>query len=172
MRMTSTEQVPLSKLKTFPGNPKRGDVQAIKSSLRANGQFRAIVVRRKGMHVLAGNHTFMAARELGWDTMLCHIVTCTDAEARRIVAADNGTNKGVYDDSALAELLGQISEDGGLEGTGYDADFLADLIAEPSAEPVALIETFEIIVTCTSEKHQRDLLGRFEKEGLECRALL
>ena len=35
-----------------------------------------------------------------------------------------------------------------------------------------LTDCWQIVVTCTSEAHQRDLLERFEKEGLKCRALI
>jgi ParB/Sulfiredoxin domain len=56
-----TSQVPLSDLRAYPGNPRRGDVEAIKTSLRAHGQYRPIVVNRPTMQVLAGNHTLEAA---------------------------------------------------------------------------------------------------------------
>jgi site-specific DNA-methyltransferase (adenine-specific) len=129
MRIVATEQVPLSKLKTFPGNPRRGDVEAIRASLRTNGQFRAVVVRNKTKHVLAGNHTFMAAKAEGWESMLCHLVSCTEEEAKRIVLADNRlADQAVYDDEALAALLASL--EGGLEGTGYDDGFLQDLLAD------------------------------------------
>jgi len=36
----------------------------------------------------------------------------------------------------------------------------------------ALGDSWQIVITCTSEAHQRKLLARFEQEGLECRALI
>ena len=33
-------------------------------------------------------------------------------------------------------------------------------------------EQFLVLVTCRDEGHQVELLGRFQKEGLECKALL
>jgi ParB/Sulfiredoxin domain len=61
----TTEYVPIDDLVPFPGNPRRGNVAAIKQSLEENGQYRPIVVRRQTREVLAGNHTLQAAKELG-----------------------------------------------------------------------------------------------------------
>jgi hypothetical protein len=36
----------------------------------------------------------------------------------------------------------------------------------------AIPEQYLILVTCRDEKHQVELLSRFQGEGLECRALL
>ncbi|MFM9590734.1 hypothetical protein ACKI16_29530 [Streptomyces scabiei] len=63
-----TEVVPLTALRPFPGNAKRGDVPTILDSLRRNGQYRGLIVRPTGdsssdhppLTVLAGNHTLMA----------------------------------------------------------------------------------------------------------------
>ena len=35
-----------------------------------------------------------------------------------------------------------------------------------------LPEQFLVIITCRDEKHQVELLGRFQGEGLECKALV
>ncbi len=35
-----------------------------------------------------------------------------------------------------------------------------------------LSEQFMIIITCRDERHQVELLGRFQGEGLECKALV
>jgi ParB-like nuclease domain len=51
--------VPTADLRPYPGNPRRGDLEAIKDSLERNGQYRPIVVNRRTMEVLAGNHTLI-----------------------------------------------------------------------------------------------------------------
>ncbi len=61
--------VPIGSLKPFGGNPRRGDVAAIRESLRVNGQYRPVVVRRETSEVLAGNHTLKAAGEEGWSEL-------------------------------------------------------------------------------------------------------
>ena len=57
-----TEPVSLEDLEPFPGNARRGNVDLILDSLRANGQYKPLTVRRHGdaLTVLAGNHTLLA----------------------------------------------------------------------------------------------------------------
>jgi len=130
-------RVPIDSVATYSRNPRVGDVKAIGESLRTTGQYRPIVVRRPQMEVLAGNHTLLAARSLGWREIAATFVECTDEEAARIVAADNRTaDLGGYDDELLADLLAELAEtDLGLAGTGYDDKFLASLLADDLPEP-------------------------------------
>lgn len=125
-----TEPVALKRLVPYPGNPRRGDIEAIKESLEGNGQYRPIVVRADTLEVLAGNHTLRAASELGWEEIVASFVSCTDEEAKRIVLVDNRTNDlAGYDEEALVALLQELSS---LEGTGYEAADLEALLAELS----------------------------------------
>jgi hypothetical protein len=41
-----------------------------------------------------------------------------------------------------------------------------------SEKALQLSEQFMIVITCRDEKHQVELLGRFQGEGLECKALV
>src|SRR5947208_3504678 len=50
----------------YPGNPRRGNIDAIKQSLERNGQYAPLIVNRRTMEVLVGSHRLFAARELGW----------------------------------------------------------------------------------------------------------
>ena len=59
--------VPIDDIHPYPSNPRRGDLEQIKTSLQANGQYRPIVANRRDGSVLAGNHTWKAAKALGWD---------------------------------------------------------------------------------------------------------
>lgn len=127
---TSLEHV--DSLELYPGNPRRGDVAAIRQSLERNGQFRPIVVQRATRQVLAGNHTLQAARAAGWEQISVVWADVDDATARRIVIADNRTAElAVNEDHALAALLHALGGD--LEGSGYeqaDVDALDALLAE------------------------------------------
>jgi len=128
---------PVGSLHTYRKNPRRGDLPKIKASLKVNGQYKPIVVNR-GTHtnrpreVLAGNHTLMGARDLGWPTIAACWVDVDDDQAARIVAADNRTaDLGGYDDAELADLLGSLPD---LDGTGYDTGDLDALLAAITAE--------------------------------------
>ena len=52
------KKVPIEELKTYPSNPNQGDVGAIIESIKQFGQFRSIVVNKRTMEILAGNHTY------------------------------------------------------------------------------------------------------------------
>src|SRR3954462_6710578 len=104
-----TERVDVSTLTPYPGNPRRGNVSVIASSLATLGQYRPIVVRSGTRYVLAGNHTLAAAAMLGGDAIDVAWVDCDETTARRIVAADNrSSDLGEYDTDALLALLDEL----------------------------------------------------------------
>jgi DNA modification methylase len=120
--------VPIGELRTYPRNPRRGDLEAIKESLKKNGQYRPIVVNRRTNEVLAGNHTLLAARALGWEHIAVTYVDADAEQAKRIVLADNRTSDLAENDpEALASLLAELPE---LEGTAYDQEALEELLGE------------------------------------------
>lgn len=121
-------------LRPYSGNPRRGNLEAIKESLTTNGLYRPIVVNGRTSEVLAGNHTLMAAKQLGWTEIAVSWVDVDAETAARIILVDNRSNDlATYDEEALADLLGELPE---LEGTGYDRDDLDALLAELGrAEP-------------------------------------
>lgn len=123
-------------LTPHPDNPRRGDTEAIKASIRAHGLYRRIVVQRatpdgeRRMRIIAGNHTFAAARDMGFTRVPVEFVDCSDDAARRILLIDNRTNdQAGYAQDALVALLDELqhSTPEGLLGTGYDDDALAAL---------------------------------------------
>jgi len=129
-----TRPVPVDQLTRFPGNAKRGDVEAIRASIRKTGQYRAIVVRKTGdgMVILAGNHTYDAISAEGEDKIRCEIIECSDVEAKRINLADNRlTEIGTYDEEDLAALLSGL--DGDFDGTGWVDSDLFRLTVDPEA---------------------------------------
>jgi DNA modification methylase len=136
-------RMPTSDLQIFGGNPRRGNVDEIVKSLEKHGQFRPIVVNA-GTHtgrpneVLAGNHTLMAARQLGWPDLDVSLVDVSEDMARSIVLADNRlADLGSYDDRELLALLESLDD---IEGTGYSDDDLDALTRdlypeEPLTDP-------------------------------------
>src|SRR5829696_4988882 len=127
--------LPLGELRPHRRNPRRGDVAAIKESLELNGQYRPIVVNRRSMEILAGNHTVLAARELGWEDIAATLVDVDEERARRILLVDNRTNDlAGYDTAELVALLQELDD---LEGTGYDDEALGALLDELAPSPFA-----------------------------------
>lgn len=122
--------VPIKDLQTHPRNVRQGDVGAISQSLEQHGQYRPIVVQRSSGRILAGNHTYKAAKALGWKDVAATYVDCDDEQALRILLMDNRANDlATYDDSALVEMLKELlATDLQLEGTGFSTDDLDDLL--------------------------------------------
>ena len=141
----SIYQVDIDSLTPYPANPRVGDVSAIADSLLANGQFRPLVVRKDTREILAGNHTWKAAKSLGWSKIAVgYVWGITDEEAARIVLADNRySDLATYDSQALAALLTGLSD---LNGTGYAPSDLDALLASLTvlAEPVTLTDPDDI----------------------------
>jgi len=126
--LTDATLFPIEDLHPYPGNPRRGDLEAIKQSLTTNGCYRPLVANRRTNEILAGNHTWLAAKELAWTEIPVSWVDVDAETAARIVLADNRSNDlATYDEEALAALLQELPE---LEGTGYDRDDLDALLAE------------------------------------------
>lgn len=132
--------VEIDSIRPFEANPRRGDVEAVAESLRVNGQYRPIVVNRPTGEILAGNHTWQAAKRLGWKSIAATFVEVDAEQAARIVLVDNRTNDlAEYDDEALRLLLGSLEK---FDGSGYDDAFVAELLGID--EPVALTDVDEV----------------------------
>jgi DNA modification methylase len=136
---------PLKKLKLLPGNPRKGDVEAVKRSYERFGQRKPIVARPDGT-VIAGNHQFLAAKALGWDEMAVVFVDDDDQTAKAFALADNRTSDlGSYDSEALAELLADVAVDPELLlATGYTQADLDALIGEIEELPPVVGDPDEV----------------------------
>jgi ParB-like chromosome segregation protein Spo0J len=124
----AVEHVDIDTLRPYPRNPRNGDTDAIIESIRVNGIYKPLIVAADGV-VLAGNHTYAAAMELGIATIpVVRLPIGSDGpEAAKIVLADNRTSdKARYDDGELLSLLQDL--DGDLYGTVFSTDDLAALL--------------------------------------------
>lgn len=167
-------RVRLSSLNTYPGNARRGDVEAIAKSLEVNGQFQPLIVQKSSDNVLIGNHTMRAMRKIRWAECDAAYLDVDDDEARKIVLAANRTGDlATYDLDALAELLNQVDD---LEGTGFTNDDLAGLLEEPGTgdpdttereKPVRL----GVVIYTNTEAEQMELMAEMLEQGYDARAL-
>lgn len=125
--------VPVNELAPYHRNPRTGDLDSITESLSVNGQYRPIVVNRGALtgrknEILAGNHTFKAAKQLGWTDIAVTWLDVDDEAAAKIVIVDNRTSDlAGYDTVLLADILTELPD---LQGTGYDQDQLDQLLDE------------------------------------------
>lgn len=136
-----SEMVPVEHLVVHPDNPNQGDLKAVMDSIRAHGFWGTIIANRRTRHVLAGNHRFEAAQQVGLASVPVSWVDVSDEMEKRILLADNRIGElAKRDDAKLAELLADLqATDEGLGKTGYDDDDLEKLIAS-MAKPGTLAD--------------------------------
>lgn len=133
--------VPIDNLQPDPENARRGDVPAIRRSLNAFGQRKPVVAKRTGTDakgrptgiVIAGNHTFLAACDLGWSEVAV-VFTDDDAmTARAYALADNRTGElASWDQDRLGEHLRELAGGGEVDmaSLGWTDAELEKLLAD------------------------------------------
>lgn len=178
--------VPVESITRHPQNPKRGDVEEIKKSLQRFGQVRPILVD-KGT-IIAGNHTYLAACELGWaEVAVVNNDFKDETEALAYLVADNRLGDlGEYDRAELLLFVEELGKNGRWEGTGYQPDDLAHLRAleeaanrpapEPASRPIVdptPVPEFREVVLLFDESQQgefganvRKLRAAYDLEGI------
>jgi len=172
-----TKAVPIHKLNQDPMNARRHDdvnIAAVKASLERFGQTKAVVVAADGKTIIAGNCTWMAAKQLGWTDVVAVFTSLKDCEAVAYSIADNRTNDlSEFDGVILQQLLEDIPTDL-LEYTGFsDSDLVAVMneVEEVESES-SLCLSYRVVVQCDSEEHQEEVVQKIEKEGLKCQKLI
>ena len=121
----------------MPGNPRLGDVDAVAKSLERFGQRKPIVVRKDDGTIIAGNHTWQAAKKLGWKEIAVAYVGDDDTTAQAYALADNRTAElGSYDEQALKDLIDKVAAvDPDLVRTsGWSDDAVKELVDKIESE--------------------------------------
>lgn len=130
--------VDIDTLKPHPKNARRGNLGVIKESLAANGQFRPIMVQEGTNYIVDGNHTWKAAKEIGWTKIKAvYLRVDDDAALRILIAANRASDLSTYDTEALADILAGLDQP--WVGTGYTQDDVSAILAaiqedEPDVE--------------------------------------
>lgn len=142
------EQVPVDALKSHPDNPRKGNVDKIAESIGANGFYGALVVQKSTGTILVGNHRWLAAKQVGMDTVPVLYVDVDDKTAKRILLADNRTSDlALYDAEELTRLLKTVLVEDDLIGTGFDANdldkMMSDLVDAANYKRVRNLEPFQ-----------------------------
>lgn len=106
---------PIDDVKPLRRNPRRGDVDRVRASIRRWGQYVPIVVRAETGEIVKGNHTHRALKEEGeTHVAIVERAIATDAEAEAMAIADNvASDSATWDVGMLAEILngGEIDVD-------------------------------------------------------------
>jgi len=162
---------PIDSLLRHPDNPRLGDVDAIKESIRVNGWHGVVVTQKSTGYVLVGNHRTDAAEELAhgnfypwpdqsneeferekarWKAELAslpvHVVDVDDETAIRIMLADNKTaDRATYDDTKLLRLHAQI----------LDPEAAMQVLTSGEASPEEITEALRVIASRTKNTRLR-----------------
>lgn len=117
--------VDITLLKPLQGNPRKGNVNAIKESYLRFGQLKPIVAvaDEDGTYtVIAGNHQLQAALDLGWTQIAVATVALDSDDAIAFALADNKVSElGSIDNEALIDMLASIDiENPLMESLGWD----------------------------------------------------
>lgn len=109
--------VPVTALRAHHLNPRKGNVDVIADSLRTNGQYKTVLAQRGTNVILAGTHTWLAAKKLGWPEVSVNYIDVDDEQALQIMLADNrAADGGQTDEGAVFAMLATLPS---LDGTGY-----------------------------------------------------
>ena len=134
--------VPLGPLVLDPNNARTHDkrnIRAIKQSLSRFGQRKAIVVRKDGNIVTAGNGTVTAARQLGWKHIAAVVTNDTASSAAAYAIADNRTAElAEWDAEELAVILKDLQGDFDLPDMGFTSKELQTMLDDIGGPPAVV----------------------------------
>jgi hypothetical protein len=131
--------VPVDLLIPWPGNPRRGDVDVVRESIRQNGYFVPIIAQTSSSRIIAGHTRLEAAIAEGLPRVPVIWLDVDDATAMRMLLVENRANDvATNDDTALLTMLREIFEtEQGLIGTGFTDDAMDVLVARVEGAEIA-----------------------------------
>ena len=163
-------------------NPnRRREIDSLKASLQEFGQHRPAVVYRKPREkqytIIAGNHLWLSAQELGWTELQCMVVKDSEQKALRRALADNRVGeKRSFDDILLYEML----ESAGDDVPGFDDDFLKGLsnrlgmeeepVGRPPDDPTDGLGLRAVWTISIPSERSGDIRDRLKEITQECGA--
>lgn len=121
--------VDVRKLVPAKSNPRKGDIEAIKKSYERFGQRKPIVALKGSSEIIAGNHQYQAALELGWDKIAVVFVEDDAETATAYSIADNRIGQlGEWNVEELVLAFDKI-DFADFESTGFSENDVEDFRA-------------------------------------------
>jgi ParB-like chromosome segregation protein Spo0J len=131
----SADTLLIRSLQPHPENYNVGDIDSIAKSLNKYGQYKPIVVQQGTRVICAGNHTWLAARQLGWTHIKAVVLDINDEDAKEILVADNQLARlGNYDDDKLDALVMSIKDKSALGFSEQQQEEMKTRLAKRAAE--------------------------------------
>jgi DNA modification methylase len=171
--------VPIDTVKPFPGNPRRGAIDALRKSLSRFGQQKPILVQVGTGYIVAGNQIWEAMKAEGATEIAAVWSSLSDTEARAYLVADNQMSAlGKNDTHALMEWLGDLAARSAIDDAlGFPREqvsrFLASLTYDPDAtpEPVAADDSWVKVGTIYQIGRHRVACGDSTDDALMARLI-
>lgn len=136
--------IDLMSVKPHPKNIRKHKLDAIQRSLQKYGQMKPIVVQKSTSYIIAGNGTWTAASQMGWDRIAATIVDVDDHTAMGFLLADNkASDLSAYDTAKLKDALTLLSDGPGLFDSLWTIDEYEDLLAQDSSATTTAYEPFK-----------------------------
>lgn len=122
--------VDIDRVECHPENYNNGDVDAIVASIETDGFYNVIKVQASTGYIVAGNHSWLACKELGAEKIPVVYLDITDEVARRMLIKDNWiASLAKPDNGQMLALIERINTESGLYGTGVQEHDLETLRA-------------------------------------------
>lgn len=180
---SQARQVPIRSLRPAPWNPRTIKGERFKNLMRSIEsdpdllRLRPVLARADG-EIYAGNQRYLAAIRLGYETIWAVVEDVSEQVAKERAMKDNN-QWGDFDDDKLNDLLQDLQGmDSDLELLGFSPKELAGLtggrgLPEPGDQDEdETAQLWGVVVTCTDETQQVELLERLTEEGYDVRALV
>lgn len=178
----TVEKWAIDRLTAYARNARKHSPQQIeqlRASLRQFGWTMPILAREDGT-IIAGHGRVEAARAEGYKEIPVIVATgWSEDQCRAYTLADNRISlNSEWDDEMLGAELAELRDAGADLGLlGFGDKELVSFFADPNggdadASPQLAGLAYSIVIRCTDETHQGELLAKLEKEGLTCEALI
>ncbi|HEY1292971.1 MAG TPA: ParB/RepB/Spo0J family partition protein [Chloroflexota bacterium] len=181
--VSQAQLVPLSSLRPAVWNPRVIRSERMKNLMRSIERdpdmlrLRPVLARLNG-EIYAGNQRYLACQQLGRETIWAHLEDVSEQVAKERALRDNN-EWGAWDDDKLRDMVADLKQLGSdVALLGFDDKELQALMggrgmpAPGDADTDATEHLFGVVVTCSDEAQQVELLERLTEEGYDVRALV
>lgn len=175
------KMISIDKIIPWKKNPRNNNnaVKKVAESIKRFG-FAAPIILNKDYTVIAGHTRLKASKLLNLKKVPCRILNLSKEEAELLALVDNKSGEiATWDEKALYEIIDNLPVNiDELINLGFEEEKLNEWLEEEflpelgDADILNIDDTFSILIECKNDVHQRELLERFSKEGLECRAII
>ena len=171
--------MPIDRLKPAPYNPREIGTEALAAlgeSVRQFGLVQPLVWNRRTGHVVGGNQRLLVLKAEGAVETAVVVVDLPLGREKALCLSLNNPHSQGHWTADLEDLIREVTAAAPVDSLALRLDALVDEL--PAGEDGqgesdaggGLADQFAILITCASETQQTKLLGRFQREGLPCKA--